>query len=180
MHQKPVEEKSRSLTITSDWPAPSDATSAADEVICVRIDADEDGRPLHGGHAYVLHFERSQEPPARGYWSLAMYNDRHLPVDNAIRRYSIGDRNELKLNEDGSLDLFLQHRSPGRERESNWLPAPENVAFALVLSIQWPLPDATSGRWQVPALRRVPPASGEAVRSSPDASPRVLRSRRPS
>ena len=61
-----------------------------------------------------------------------------LMVENPINRYSIGDRAvNLKYAEDGSLTLYIQHKSPGQDKEPNWLPAPD-APFALALRIFWP------------------------------------------
>lgn len=35
-------------------------------------------------------------------------------------------RNTLKTNADGSTDLYIQADSPGKDKESNWLPAPKD------------------------------------------------------
>jgi hypothetical protein len=30
----------------------------------------------------------------------------------------------MKKNPDGSLTIYLQNKSPGKDKEANWLPAP--------------------------------------------------------
>ncbi|MDR1876200.1 MAG: DUF1254 domain-containing protein [Flavobacteriaceae bacterium] len=83
---------------------------------------DKDGNPLIGKNNYRIHFEKDQLPPAQAFWSYTVYNkDRYL-VENPIRRYAIGDRNPLKYNADGSLDIYLGKTTPGKDKESNWLP----------------------------------------------------------
>ena len=72
------------------------------------------------------HFNKNELPPVRGFWSLTMYDHEMYMVDNPIRRYAIGDRDKLQFNQDGSLDIYIQHESPGRSKESNWLPAPSD------------------------------------------------------
>ena len=116
---------------------------------------DRDGHALNGAHRYRLHFEPGETPPARAFWSLTMYNERQYFVDNPLDRYAIGDRDALAFNSDGSLDLWLQHDSPGPERESNWLPAPPG-AFNVVLRVYWPTEEALAGSWTPPGLERVP------------------------
>ncbi|MFF0464984.1 DUF1254 domain-containing protein [Streptomyces mexicanus] len=114
---------------------------------------DADGRPLHGAHTYVLHFDAGQTPPVRGFWSLTMMNDRQLFVDNPLGRYAIGDRSGMVTHPDGSLDIYLQHQSPGPDRESNWLPAPEG-SFNVFLRLYWPEQAALTRTWTPPPLRR--------------------------
>ena len=70
-----------------------------------------------------------QIPPVRGFWWLTMYDQRELFAGNLIDRYAIGDRDKLRFNPDGSLDLYIQRKSPGKDRKSNWLPAPASGPF---------------------------------------------------
>jgi hypothetical protein len=113
------------------------------------------GKPLFdSGMKYVLHFEKEQIPPVRAFWSLTMYNDRQFFADNPINRYAIGDRDDLKFNTDGSLDLYIQRDSPGADKESNWLPAPKEGGLSMTLRLYWPKPLVLDGRWQPPAVKR--------------------------
>lgn len=113
---------------------------------------DADGQTLRSDQRYVIHFEKSEIPPVRGFWSLTMYNDHQLFAENSIDRYAIGDRNELKLNPDGSLDLYLQRESPGADQESNWLPTPPEGNFSLMLRLYWPAPQVLDGSWAPPGV----------------------------
>ena len=115
---------------------------------------DSDGTPYDGSHRYVLHFDKSELPPVRGFWSLSMYDEEMYFVDNPIRRYAIGDRDKLQFNKNGSLDIYIQHKSPGKDKESNWLPAP-NDGFDLVLRAYWPMLEVLTGGWNPPAVKRV-------------------------
>jgi hypothetical protein len=119
--------------------------------------SDGDGRRLNGANRYVLRFPPSETPPARGFWSLTMYNDRFFFVANPLNRYTLSPRDSLKHNADGSLDLFVQADDPGPERQSNWLPAPRSD-FTLMMRLYWPkAPPALSvldGTWAPPAVQR--------------------------
>jgi hypothetical protein len=117
-------------------------------------DVDGDGQRLAGAHRYVLRFPPRRTPPARAFWSLTMYNDRYHFVDNPLGRYAIGDRHPLAVSVDGSLDLWLQHGTPGPDRESNWLPAPAG-AFNLILRIYWPAQEVLDGSWTPPRIERL-------------------------
>ncbi len=83
-----------------------------------------------------------------------MYDEEMYFVDNPIRRNAIGDRDKLQFNNDGSLNIYIQHASPGKDKESNWLPAPEG-SFDLVLRAYWPMHEALTGDWNPPAVKRV-------------------------
>ncbi len=86
---------------------------------------------------------------------MTMYDERQLFTDNPIRRYAIGDRDPLRFNADGSLDLFIQRQSPGKERESNWLPAPKAGPFSMNMRLYWPRPAALRGAWTPPPVRKI-------------------------
>jgi hypothetical protein len=75
-------------------------------------------------------------------------------VANPIKRYSIGDRTAgLKFGENGSLEIYIQHSSPGPDKESNWLPAPDGP-FALALRLYWPGQDVLDGKWEPLAIKK--------------------------
>jgi hypothetical protein len=54
--------------------------------------------------------------PAGAFWSLTMYDNQGFQVLNPINRFAIGDRDKLKFNEDGSLDIYVQAQSPGKDK----------------------------------------------------------------
>jgi hypothetical protein len=116
---------------------------------------DSQGNPLSGNSSYLIHFEPGQTPPVDGFWSISMYNDKGLFVDNPINRYSIGTYTEgLKNNTDGSLDIYIQNASPGTDKESNWLPSAEG-AFSMTFRLYLPQPQALNGTWQLPSVQSV-------------------------
>ena len=116
---------------------------------------DADGDPFDTSHRYVLHFDKDQIPPVRGFWSLTMYDQRQLFTANPINRYAIGDRDKLAFNPDGSLDLYIQRESPGQGRESNWLPTPASGPFTMNLRLYWPKTSVLDGSWAPAPVRRV-------------------------
>lgn len=86
------------------------------------------------------------------FWSITLYNTDGFLVDNPIKRYDISSLGgNLILNSDGSLDILLQNTSPGKDMESNWLPAPEEL-FNLVLRMYWPKSAVVNGQWHPPAV----------------------------
>lgn len=115
---------------------------------------DSERKPLDGKNRYVIRFAKGSLPPVRAFWSISMYDDRQCFVDNPIDRYAIGDRDDLVFESDGSLVLLLQHDSPGKEHERNWLPAPKG-SFNLIMRLYWPKEEALDGRWTIPPLERV-------------------------
>jgi hypothetical protein len=115
---------------------------------------DDRGRPLDGAGKYEIHFEKEQLPPVHAFWSLTAYNERRYFADNPMKRYALSDRDDLAFNPDGSLDIWIQRDDPGESRSRNWLPAPRDGYFSLVLRLYWPKPDVLSGIWQPPTLER--------------------------
>ena len=104
---------------------------------------------------YVIHFAKGQLPPVDGFWSVTMYDPEFFFVPNAINRYSLNMSSKFVPNADGSVDFYLQAASPGKARESNWLPAPKGK-FYLVMRLYVPRAKAPSifdGTWTPPAVR---------------------------
>jgi len=120
-----------------------------------------DGEPLDGSkHNYTLTFPAGQLPPVNAFWSVTMYDGKsQLLIKNPIDRYLINSPMlpNLKKNQDGSLTLYLQKDSPGKDKESNWLPAPNDVIY-LVMRLYWPKTEAPSilppgeGTWKPPGI----------------------------
>ncbi len=116
---------------------------------------DSEGKKLSGANEYVMHFAKGELPPVKGFWSLTMYDAQYFFVDNPLNRYTLSPRDRLSKNKDGSIDLYLQHESPGGAKEANWLPAPAGD-FALMLRLYWPVeppkPSILDGTWKPPAV----------------------------
>ncbi|PPQ31798.1 DUF1254 domain-containing protein [Rhodopila globiformis] len=115
---------------------------------------DVNGEAYSGGKKYVVHFPKGEAPPAKGFWSITMYDEKYFFVANPLNRYSISTRQNPVFNADGSLDLYIQHTSPGAGKEANWLPAPEGK-FILMMRLYWPDPTAPTildGSWTPPAV----------------------------
>lgn len=119
--------------------------------LCVH---DAEGKPLDGKFNYVMHFGRDELPPVNAFWSVTMYDAEGFPSANELDRFAIGDRDALKYNADGSLDLYLQHASPGAEKVSNWLPAPKCL-LGVTMRLYAPKAQVSDGRWNPPAIKKV-------------------------
>jgi len=109
-----------------------------------------------GNEDWVLHFPADRMLPVQSFWSLSLYeataDGQFFFTDNPLDRYAIGDRTPgLALNADGSLDIWIGNRSPGPERESNWLPAPAGP-FALFIRAYLPKPELLDGRYRLPQV----------------------------
>jgi len=118
---------------------------------------DADGNSLDGTHRYALRFAPGQLPPANSFWSLTMYEmPASLLVSNPIDRYLINSPMlpQLKKDADGGITVYIQNESPGKGKESNWLPAPKGP-FLVVMRIYWPKEEALNGTWSVPPLKKV-------------------------
>jgi hypothetical protein len=126
-----------------------------DETQYFYTDNDAAGADLNGANSYEVTFPKGQEPPVNGFWSLTLYNDKHLFHANDLNRFSLGTKNKnLKRNTDGSLTLYAGAKSPGGERESNWLPAPDGH-FSLYIRAYWGKEGILDGSWKPPAIRKV-------------------------
>lgn len=112
---------------------------------------DKEGKTLNGKNKYVIHFTKGQTPPVKGFWSLTMYNKEFFFVENPLNRFTVSPRNDLKYNEDGSLDLYIQNENPGKDKENNWLPAPTDD-FILMFRFYWPENSILKGTWKPPFI----------------------------
>jgi hypothetical protein len=138
----------------------------AEQAVYPTTDVDGQGQKLSGANKYVLHFAPRETPPVKAFWSLTMYDKKMFFVSNALNRYSINvPRDQLKQNDDGSLDIYIQNAKPDAEVVSNWLPAPKGD-FVLMMRMYWPTektPSILDGSWQPPAVTRqigAPPRMG--------------------
>src|SRR6266496_3626678 len=119
------------------------------------------GEPLDGSkHKYTLTFAAGQLPPVNAFWSVTMYDGKsQLLIKNPINRYLINSPMlpNMKKNQDGSLTLYIQKDSPGADKESNWLPAPNDLIY-LVMRLYWPKTEPPSilppgeGTWKPPGI----------------------------
>jgi hypothetical protein len=120
-----------------------------------------DGQPLDGSkHDYTLAFAAGEYPPVNAFWSVTIYDGKtQFLIKNPIDRYLINSPMlpNMKKNADGSLTLHIQKGSPGPDRESNWLPAPDGPIY-LVMRLYWPKTEPPSvlppgeGSWKPPSL----------------------------
>ena len=125
-----------------------------EDAIYPRATRDIDGKPLIGTKGYVVEFDKGQLPPVNAFWSITMYNSEQFFVKNPIQRFAIGDRDKLKMNDDGSLTIYVQNESPGKDKESNWLPAPTD-SFNLFMRLYWPKEEIVEGTWKMPPVKRI-------------------------
>jgi hypothetical protein len=106
---------------------------------------------------YTLRFAKDQFPPVNAFWSLTMYKlPESLLVANPLNRYLINSTMlpDLKRDADGGVTLYIQNESPGKDKESNWLPAPQGP-FIAFMRLYWPKEGALNGTWKAPPLQRV-------------------------
>jgi len=126
-----------------------------EEAMYAVAEVDADGRPMTGGPSYELRFAPGAAPQVGAFWSLTMYRGSDcLLVDNPIGRYSIGDRTPaLRRETDGALAIRLQADDPGPDH--NWLPAPADEPFYVVLRLYQPGPTHLEFRYAYPPIRRL-------------------------
>ena len=136
--------------------------------------ADETGKPLDGGNAYVLHFDKGAMPPVNAFWSVTLYDDDGFQVANSLNRFAVSSWMPFKYDSDGSLDLYFQNASPGADKEANWLPAPKG-AFNLTMRLYAPKSDALTGKWNPPPNDKGSPIDAIAHAIGPPLTAHVLR-----
>lgn len=127
----------------------------AEDAVYPSTSMDSDGNSIDGENKYVLHFEKDQLPPVNAFWSLTAYNSRDFLIENSINRFALGDRDDLKFNKDGSLDLYIQNTDPKGDKTSNWLPSTQEGLTNLTLRLYWPKESVLDKSWIVPAVKKM-------------------------
>ena len=126
---------------------------------------DSSGQTLDGSkHQYTITFPAGQLPPVNAFWSVTMYDGKtQLLIENPINRYLINSPMlaDMQNNADGSLTIYIQKDSPGKDKEANWLPAPNGPVY-MVMRLYWPKTESPSilpagiGTWSPPGVVRTP------------------------
>jgi hypothetical protein len=115
--------------------------------------ADESGKPLDGANKYTITFEKGAAPPVNAFWSITLYDQDGFQVGNVLNRFAVSSWMPFKYNSDGSLDLYFQNESPGKDMEANWLPAPKGP-FNLTMRLYAPKSEALTGKWNPPPVTK--------------------------
>ena len=97
---------------------------------------------------------QGRTPPVNAFWSVTLYDTEGFQVAERLNRFAVSSWMPFKYNADGSLDLYFQNESPGKDKEANWLPAPKG-AFNLTMRLYAPKSDALTGKWNPPPVTRV-------------------------
>ena len=120
------------------------------EAIYASASVDIKGQTLSGAYQYIVHFPAGQMPPVKAFWSITMYDEDGFLIESTINRYLIGDRDPLKYNDDGSLDIVIQYAQPQKNTE-NWLPTPKGT-FTLITRLYLPKKSILDGSWKLPPV----------------------------
>jgi hypothetical protein len=143
----------RAVVAAFGWPA-----NLQDDAVYPYTLVDAKGEKLTGANKYTLTFAKGQAPPVNGFWSITMYmiDQGWWFVPNPLDKFTVSPRNNLKANPDGSITLYFQNESPGKDKEANWLPAPKGE-FIPMLRMYWPkdkAPSILDGTWTPPKVER--------------------------
>ena len=132
--------------------------NSGEEAIYPTYLIDAQGAPFDASqNKYTLTFKKGEFPPVEAFWSLTMYDGKtQLLIDNPLDRYLFNSPmiDSFVMNKDGSLTVYVQKESPGKELESNWLPAPDGPFYAM-MRLYGPKKEALEGKWVAPALVKV-------------------------
>jgi hypothetical protein len=147
----PADYLKRATVAAFGWPANNER-----DAIYPYTDVDSAGQKLTGANKYTLTFAKDATPPVNGFWSITMYmiDGGWWFVPNPLNKYTVSPRDNPKPNADGSLTLYFQNESPGKDKEANWLPAPKGD-FLPMIRMYWPKeasPSIINGSWKPPAV----------------------------
>ena len=144
----------RAVVAAFGWPA-----NLQEDAVYPYTEVDSKGEKLSGANQYTITFAKGATPPVEGFWSITMYmvDGGWWFVPNALNKFTVSPRNRLKSNPDGSTTLYFQTESPGKDKESNWLPAPKGD-FVLMMRMYGPKqtnPSILDGTWEPPAVEKL-------------------------
>ncbi|WP_210250941.1 DUF1254 domain-containing protein [Bradyrhizobium cytisi] len=143
----------RAVVAAFGWPA-----NQQRDAVYPYTETDSTGQKLTGANKYTLTFAKDATPPVNGFWSITMYmiDQGWWFVPNPLNKFTASLRDNPKFNADGSLTLYFQNESPGKDKEANWLPAPKGE-FIPMLRMYWPKnesPSILNGSWKPPAVQK--------------------------
>lgn len=144
----------RAVVAAFGWPANQEK-----DAVYPNTQVDGAGEKLTGANKYTFTFPKDATPPVNGFWSITMYmiDKGWWFVPNPLNKFTVSLRDNPKFNDDGSLTLYFQNQSPGKDKEANWLPAPKGE-FIPMLRMYWPKdtgPSILNGTWQPPKIVKV-------------------------
>jgi hypothetical protein len=144
----------RAVVAAFGWPANQER-----DAVYPNTEIDSAGQKLTGANKYTVTFPKDGTPPVDGFWSITMYmvDQGWWFVPNPLNKFTVSMRNNPTFNADGSLTLYFQNESPGKDKEANWLPAPKGE-FVPMLRMYWPKDTGLSilnGSWKVPQVMKV-------------------------
>jgi hypothetical protein len=144
----------RAVVAAFGWPA-----NLQYDAVYPYTTVDAQGQTLNGANNYTLTFAKGQTPPVNAFWSITMYmiDQGWWFVPNPLNKFTVSPRNNLKANADGSITLYFQKDSPGKDKESNWLPAPAGE-FIPMMRMYYPktkAPSVLDGSWVPPKIQKV-------------------------
>lgn len=144
----------RAVVAAYGWPA-----NLQDDAVYPYTEVDSKGEQLTGANKYTITFAKGQTPPVGGFWSITMYmvDGGWWFVPNALNKFTVSPRDHLKANPDGSTTLYFQTDSPGKDKESNWLPAPKGQFIPMIRMYgpQQKNPSVLDGTWTPPPVVKV-------------------------
>ena len=143
----------RAVVAAFGWPA-----NLQQDAVYPYTKVDSTGQKLTGANKYTLTFPKGETPPVDAFWSITMYeiDEGWWFVPNPLNKFTVSPRNNLKYNADGSVTLYFQNESPGKDKEANWLPAPKGE-FIPMLRMYWPKekdPSILNRTWTPPPVEK--------------------------
>lgn len=144
----------RAVVAAFGWPA-----NLQEDAVYPYTTIDAKGETLSGANKYTLTFAKGQTPPVNAFWSITMYmiDQGWWFVPNKLDKFTVSPRDHLKPNADGSITLYFQTESPGKDKEANWLPAPKGD-FIPMMRMYYPKtkdPSVLDGSWVPPRIQKV-------------------------
>jgi hypothetical protein len=128
-------------------------TKAGPGATYIQAFKDKDGDHFNGAKSY--HLQIPPNVPATAFWSITLYStESRSMLQNPTNDAAHSSYDKLKINADGSIDLYFSPNAPAG-KESNWIATVPEQGFYPMVRFYTPKAGLFDGTWKMPDVELV-------------------------